>query len=245
MTISVLSVISPNTVSARVTGTDASDVPSSVTANKLVDTANSFSNVSIGDYVVLKDNPKVFTTVTALDSATQLSLDDDIITSTSDGYFVVTAADAFKVVQDGTSYNFDVLVSRGDLVDSEDTNDISLTLSGCRVVSVDSPTQFTVDLPMGGYETIAIALQNQPVDCLDVNHIDVFWGNAADEEILLTSLAGDNYSIGFYPSGQPPFAPTTAIILSDIEDAIVEAIGGGYRTNVPINQRALGAQSFG
>ena len=245
MTISVLSVISPNTVSARVTGTDASNTPSSVTANKLVDTANSFSNVSIGDYVVHQDNPKVFTTVTALDSATQLSLADDIITSTSDYYFVLTAADAFKVVQDGTSYNFDVLVSRGDLVDSEDTNDISLTLSGCRVVSVDSPTQFTVDLPMGGYSSVEIALQNQPVDCLDVNHIDAFWGNADNEEIIMTSLAGDNFNIGFSPGGQPPFAQITAIILSDMEDAIVRAIGGGYRTNAPINQRALGAQRLG
>ena len=114
MTISLPCLLNTQTTSARVTGTTASFTPSSVTANKLVDTANSFSNVSIGDYVVLQDNPKVFTTVTALDSATQLSLDDDIITSLTDYYFVVTAANAFKVVRNnsgGENFNFQVLVS--------------------------------------------------------------------------------------------------------------------------------------
>ena len=183
MTISLPCLLNSQTISARVTGTTASFTPSSVTANKLVDTANSFSNVSIGDYVVLQDNPKVFTTVTALDSATQLSLDDDIITSLTDYYSVVTAANAFKVVRNnsgGENFNFQVLVSPGDLVETGSTQDIDQTLTGCRVVSVDSPTQFTVDLPMGGSENIQVSRQGT-IDPIDLSDIDVFFNDAGND----------------------------------------------------------------
>lgn len=246
MTISLPSMFSPDAISARVASTTASNTPSSVSANKLIDTANSFSNVAVGDYVVLQDNPKVFTTVTALDSATELSLDDDIITSTSDYYFVVTAADAFKVVRDnsgGENYNYQVLVSPGDLVDASDTQDIDQTLSGCRVVSVDGVGQLTVDLPMGGHANLEVSTQKSP-NALDLSNIDVFYNDAGLEEVVAATVAGD---IDSYPSlvgyGLDA-AASRAIILSDLEKAIVDSVGGGWKTNIPVNQRAIGVQEW-
>lgn len=246
MTISLPSVLSNDTTSARVASTDASVTPSSVSANKLIDTANSFSNVAVGDYVVLQDNPKVFTTVTALDSATELSLDDDIITSTSDYYFVLTAATAFKIVRDNSgaeNYNYQVLVSPGDLVDSSDTQDVDQTLSGCRVVSVDGVGQLTVDLPMGGYTSVEVSMQKFP-NALDLSNIDVFYNDADNEEVVAATVAGDIDSyVSLYGYGLDA-AASRAIILSDLEEAIVDSVGGGWKTNIPVNQRATGAQEW-
>lgn len=246
MTISLFSVITPTTVASIPTNADGSEQPSSVAANKLVDTANDFSNVSIGDYVVLWEDPRVFTTVTALDSATQLSLADDIITSTDQYYLVVTAADAFKVTLDTTSgegYNFEVFCAPGDLVETSG-QDIEQTLSGCRVVSIDSPTQITVDLPFGGYSDAFIGLQKN-LNTFDADGIDVFYYDNSGPEIVVAPLTGDsvNYA-SLYPYGLADSATTGAVMLSDLKDAIVEAVGGGYRTNAPINQRAFGPQYF-
>ena len=57
MTISLPQNLQIEAVSARVSGTDVSTEPSSVVANKLVDTANNFTSVAIGDVVVLLDTP--------------------------------------------------------------------------------------------------------------------------------------------------------------------------------------------
>ena len=246
MTISLFSVITPSTVANIPTDADGSQQPSSVAANKLVDTANDFSNVSIGDYVVLWDDPTVFTTVTALDSATQLSLADDIITDTGKYYLVVTAADAFKVTLDtsqGEGYNFDVFCAPGDLVETSGEN-IDQTLSGCRIVSIDSSTQITVDLPFGGYSNVNIGLQ-KTLNTYDADGIDVFYCNVDDEELVISSILGDDSSYAsLYTYGVADTATTGAVMLSDVKDAIVEAVGGGYRTNAPINQRAIGPQYF-
>ena len=247
MTISLFSVINPSTVSNIPTDADASEQPSSVAANKLVDTGNDFSNVSIGDYVVLWDDPSVFTTVTALDSATQLSLADDIITDTDQYYLVVTAAEAFKVTLDttaGEGFDFNVLCAPGDLVEAGGQS-MDQTLSGCRIVSIDSPTQITVDLPMGGYGDVIIGTQKN-ANTYDVDGIDVFYADPNNnEEFVLATIAGDNSSYAtLYAYGFNDIADTMAVMLIDIKDAIVEAVGGGYRTNAPINQRAIGPQFF-
>lgn len=240
MTISVYSTIAPSTNSYLVPDTDGSNLPSSIVANKLVDTENSFANVSVGDVVVLIDSPNIYASVTAVDSDTELSLDRDIITAFN-AYFVLTEANAFKVVVDGTEdYNLDVLCSPGDLVETTSTEDIDQTLSGCRVVSVDGPNQLTVDMPMGGYDGVKIGLQKQP-NQIDVGLIDAIY--MIDGELLLTSYEGDNASTyaSLYVYGE---GGVEQAIIEDVEDAIVEAVGNGYRTNAPINQRALGAQNF-
>jgi hypothetical protein len=243
MTISVYSTIAPSTNSYLVPDTDGSNLPSSIVANKLVDTESDFTNVSVGDVVVLIDSPDTYASVTAVDSNTELSLDRDIIKSLTDAYYVLPEANAFKVVLDGTQdYNLDVLCSPGDLVDTNSTEEVDATLSGCRVVSVDGPNQLTVDMPMGGYESVIIGLQKQP-NQLDVGLIDIIFMN--DGELLLTSYEGSfasNYA-GLYAYGSGG-AAIERVIIEDVEDAIVEAVGGGYRTNAPINQRALGAQNF-
>ncbi len=234
MTISLPQNVQVNEVSARVSGTDVSNEPSSVVANKLVDTANNFTSVAIGDVVVLIDTPGTFTTVTALDSTTELSLAKDIIKSTDDNYFVLTAADAFKIVQNGTLLNFLQLFSVGSAVDFNDGEVITKTLSGCLVTSVDSSTQLTTDLPMGGYgEEVFITTKNKIF--FNVEALDVFYADTGNEEIALTGYAFDNMN---YASVYSDTMPSS---LEDIAEAVSEAVGGGYRNNAPINTRTLGA----
>ena len=222
-------------VTARVIDSDSSSTPSSVSAGKLVDTGNNFTNVTVGDIVLLQDDPATYTSVTVVDSTTELTLAKDIITSTGDYYFVLTAADAFKVIQDGTSYNFSVLVKRGDPIDSGDTSDIIATNSGCRIVSVDSSTQLTTTLPMGGY-TYLNALRIGTSAPMNVDNIDFFLYDSDDEAIVANA-----YYVGSTLQAYPSSTANAAIALMDFEDAIVRAVSHGYRTNAPINTRAFGA----
>jgi len=130
-----------------------------------------------------------------------------------------------------------------DLVDAGG-NDIDQTLSGCRVVSVDSPTQVTVDLPMGGYNDLYFGFQKS-LSPYDADGIDVFYYDDGNQELVLTNTEGDsdNYA-SLYPLGTEGTAVTGAQMLAAVKDAIGEAVGGGWRTNAPIDQTYIGPQYF-
>lgn len=240
MTISFDLALQISCVSARVTGTDANEQPSSVVAGKLVDIANSFTNVTVGDVVVLTDDPRTYTTVTAVDSATQLSLDKDIITSTDSYYYVLTAADAFKVRRDnsgGEDYNFLTLFSPGDIVDSDSVNVIdNWTINGGAVVSVDDVGQLTTDTPMGGYEGVSIARQNAK-SLMSLEGVNVIFGGIDNGDISLTDYVGD---IDTYPVLYANTEAQYAGVLANLKEVITQAVGGGYRNVIPVDQELLG-----
>lgn len=237
MTISFPQHLNFDAVSNLVAGTEAGTEPTSIAAFKLIDSSAPFAQVVVGDVVVLIDYPGTFATVTAVDSITELTLDKDIIKGVGDYYFVLTADLAFKVIQDGTDYNFLQLFSPGSRVDTNATEDISYTLSGCGVVSVDSPTQLTTDIPMGGYNSIYVTTDKKAF--YNVESIDVFY--LGDEEIVLTGykFEEDNYaSITTNPdiwSNEPQGS------FDDVADAISKSVAGGYRNDSPINIRTFGA----
>lgn len=231
MTISSPQNVQFEAVSNRVAGTLANTEPTSIAPFKLIDSAAPFAQVVVGDVVVLTDYPGTFATVTVVDSTTQLTLDKDIIKTTSDYYRVLTADLAFKVIQDGTDYNFLRLFSLSSRVDTSSTEDVEYTVSGCRVVSVDSPTQLTTDLPMGGYQGMAVTTKKK-VFC-NVETIDVFYLSGSEIVLAGYKFADNNYA-SIYPN------PAEAG-LADVAAAISKSVGGGYSNDSPINTRTFGA----
>lgn len=123
-------------------------VVTSVTADKLVDSAGAFTTdhaVAEGDIV---ENPlrQTRTTVTTVDSATQLTLNADIFRYAGEPYIVHcqtgtnTTATANKLIDSaGIFTNTTYTVKEGDI--AENITDSTLA----NVVSVDSATQLTLD----------------------------------------------------------------------------------------------------
>jgi hypothetical protein len=233
MTISFPQNVSFNAVSSRVAGTEFAIEPTAIAPFKVINTAGTtFSQVAVGDVVCIYDYPGTFATVTVVDSATELTLDKDIIKGTSDYYLVLTADSAFKVIQDGTDHNFLQLFSPGSRVDTEATEDLNYTVSGCGVVSVDSPTQLTTDIPMGGYDFIHVTTDKKAF--CNVENIDVFY--ISNDEIVLTGYKFEDFE---YPAILTDLEPQGS--LDDVVDAISKSVAGGYRNDSPINTRTFGA----
>ncbi len=122
-------------------------VTTSVTANKLNDSGATFTTshaVAVGDIV---ENPlrELSTTVTAVTSATQLTLADDIFKFTGDPYIVhcqtglnTTVAANKLIASAGIFTNSTYTIKKGDVVENV-TEGTQTT-----VVSVDSATQLTL-----------------------------------------------------------------------------------------------------
>lgn len=240
----------------RVTGTAASDTPTSVVANKLVDTGADFSNVTVGDYVVLAADPRKYAQVTALDSGTQLSLADDIILGTDYKYYIVPEATAFQLNVDIDNYdgetvpNFKLFLVAGDNVESEAAGgDLEYTVSGCEIVSIDSATQCTVSLPLGNNQTFLfnptkkiLAVGVDDIDFILIQEVD---GGGEDELVLAGSFGkkGSGYAkIGL--NGQAGDSPVGlsngSLLMSDVLEAIVGSVSGGWQNTPAVNIRALG-----
>lgn len=237
MTISFPQHLNFDAVSNLVAGTEAGTEPTSIAAFKLIDSAAPFAQVVVGDVVVLADHPGTFATVTVVDSITELTLDKDIIKGVGDYYLVLTADLAFKVVQDGTDYNFLQLFSPGSRVDTDATEDLNYTLSGCGVVSVDSPTQLTTDIPMGGYNSIYVTTDKKAF--CNVESIDVFY--LGDEEIVLTGYKFEEDNYASITTNPDIWSNESQGSLDDVADAISKSVAGGYRNDSPINIRTFGA----
>ncbi len=215
-------------------GTSA-EQPTSIQPFKLIDIENNFLGVSVGDVVVFTDDPTKYTTVVSVDGEFELTLADDIFKTTSDYYSVLAKDTAFKVVQDGTQYDFVSLFKAGDLVDSTSTEGVDATNSECRIISVDSKTQLTVSLPMAGYDRMSILLSGT-ANALSVDAIDFMFYNSSNETVFMGPYYNEFENGGI---GIKSLVGESA--LKDVEDAIVKAVSFGYRTNAQINTRAFGA----
>ena len=246
-------------VDKRVAGTIASDEPTSVVANKLVDTAANFSNVAVGDYVVLSADPRKYAQVTAVDSNTQLSLADNIILGTDYLYYIVPEATAFQLNVDLDNYdgetvpNFKQFLTVGDNVEAEAAGGLEYTVSGCEIVSIDSTTQCTVSLPLGLNQTFLFNPTKKilavGVDDIDFVLIQEVAGGGEDELVLAGSFGkqSDGYAkIGL--NGQDGDSPVGlsdgSLLMSDVLEAIVNSVSGGWQNTPAVNIRALGGGRF-
>lgn len=209
--------------------------PTSIQPFKAICIENDFLPVSVGDIVFLADDPAKYTTVVSVDGEFELTLADDIIKTTDDAFGVLTASTAFKIIQDGTDYDFVSLFKAGDLVDTDSTEEVESTNSGCRIVSVDSPTQLTVSLPMAGYDSVSI-LRSGTASVVSVDDIDFFFYNSFNQSVFI----GPYYN-EFNNGGLTLKSLAGESALKDVEDAIVKAVSFGYTTNAQINTRAFGA----
>ena len=147
-TVAVIILANVTTTGSEIPSSSARiSVNTSVTANKLVDSAAAFTTdhvVAIGDIV---ENPLrgTRTAVTAVDSATQLALSADIFQFAGDPYIVHcqtgtnTAVSAGKLVASAGAFtDATYTVKIGDIV--ENVTDSTQTT----IVSVDSATQLTL-----------------------------------------------------------------------------------------------------
>jgi len=209
--------------------------PTTIQPFKAISTAGDFSGVSVGDIVFLQDDPTKYTTVVSVDSPSEMTIADDIIKTTDDFFGPLTASTAFKIIQDGTNYDFVSLFKAGDLVDTSDTEEVESTNSGCRIVSVDSATQLTVSLPMAGYGSVSI-LRSGTASVVSVDDIDFFFYNSFNQSVFI----GPYYN-EFDNGGLTLKSLAGESALKDVEDAIVKAVSFGYTTNAQINTRAFGA----
>jgi len=122
-------------------------INTSVTAGKLVDSGAAFTTglaVQVGDLV---ENPAAgtWTTVSTVDSATQLTLADDIFKYVGETYIVyahigtATTVTANKLIDSAAAFNdATYTIKKGDVVENQDDN------TETTVVSVDSATELTL-----------------------------------------------------------------------------------------------------
>lgn len=213
----------------------SAESPTTIQPFKAISTDSDFSGVSVGDIVFLVDDPTKYTTVVSVDGEFELTISDDIIKTTDDAFGVLTASTAFKIIQDGTDYDFVSLFKAGDLVDTDDTDEVEATNSGCRIVSVDSPTQLTVSLPMAGYSSASI-LRSGTSSVVSVDDIDFFFYNSFNQSVFMGP-----YYTEFSNGGLTLVSLAGESALKDVEDAIVKAVSFGYTTNAQVNTRAFGA----
>lgn len=235
-------------VDKRVALTDGSSTPTSVSANKLIDTAADFSNVIVGDYVTLADAPQKYTLVTVVDSGTELTLEDDIILGTDYEYAVLSKATAFQLEVDVSAYAGETVPNLKkflSVADGVDTNGYSLdyTVSGCKVVSVDSNTQCTIDIPVGGDTTIYFNSTNH-INSIDVSEIDFVL--VQEQELVLAGPFGKT-AVGYakielngLPGDAPVGVSNSALLMSDVLEAIVDSVSGSWQSAPAVNTRALG-----
>jgi len=145
----------------------AASTATSTSANKLVDTAGAFTTagtfglVAVGDIIKNTTTGK-FALVTAIDSATQLSVSADIFSSTN-GYVIYTN----HGLNINTGKNYSELVATLDVTaaatDSADTLDVYLDTSFDGGVTFVNIGHFTQVLGNGGAKRYIMSFKSNPI----------------------------------------------------------------------------------
>lgn len=226
--------------------------PTSIATNKVINTNQNFANVTVGDYVTLACAPQNYARVTEVNSATELTLDADLITSVNHLFRVVRQDVAFIMEVDPDQYdspeqtpNFYKFLSKGDRVEPQSAPPAQYAISGCRVISVDSPTRCTVDVPLSG----------QTVGFMPINSVT----SLESEDVAVVYIRPDNgaslvvgngvIELQFDDTGDIPAGVINGIqdrnvLRSDVIEAIASDVGGAWQGAPTVNTRELGGGEF-
>lgn len=235
-----------------VTGGELGITPTSIATNKVINTNQNFANVSVGDYVTLACAPQNYARVTEVNSATELTLDADLITSLEHLFYVVSESTAFVMEVDPDEYdspeqtpNFYNFLSNGDRVESDSAPPAEYSISGGRVISVDSPTRCTVDVPLIGQTTVFIPANS--VTSIESQDIAVVFKDFTDNDALVIGNGKIEWQFSSdedIPSGLTNGIQNRDVLLSNVIDAIVTDVGGAWQNAPRVETTELGAGEF-
>ena len=225
--------------------------PTSVATNKVINTNQDFTNVSVGDYVTLACAPNNYARVTEVNSTTELTLDADLITSVEHLFRVVSQSTAFVLEVDPDEYdspeetpNFFKFLSKGDGVEHLEGAPGDYTVTGCKVVSVDSPTRCTIDLPLSGGTILAQPANS--VTGVETEDMAVVYSDP-DESNLVIGNGYISYQFPFditIPSGVTNGIQNRSVLLEDVISAVVADVGGAWQGSPNVDRRELGGGEF-
>ena len=226
--------------------------PTSVATNKVINTNQDFTNVSVGDYVTLACAPNNYARVTEVNSTTELTLDADLITSLEHLFYVVSESTAFVLEVDPDEYdspeqtpNFFKFLSKGDRVEKELAPPGEYSISGCRVISVDSPTRCTVDVPLSG-QTVRFIPVNS-VTSVESQDIAVVFKDFSDNNALVIGNGKIDWQFSDdadIPSGVTNGIQNRDVLLSSVINAIVTDVGSAWQTAPRVDTTELGGGEF-
>lgn len=186
--------------SAKVTST-----ATSTTSNKLVDTAGSFVTnlVAVGDIIKNTTSGK-FALVTAVDSATQLSVSADIFSSTNT--YVIYPGLGFKLQQSWKELMV-VLDVTSAATDAGDTLDVYVDTSFDGGVSFVNIGHFTQVLGNGGAKKFIMSFKSAPVassNCVAFtadqtagNALQIGWGDRLRVRSAVVDASTQNVGFTF------------------------------------------------
>ncbi|WP_291811435.1 hypothetical protein [Limnobacter sp.] len=225
--------------------------PTSIATNKVINTNQDFTNVSVGDYVTLACAPNNYARVTEVNSTTELTLDTDLITSLEHLFRVVSESTAFVLEVDLSEYdspevapNFFKFLSKGDGVEHLEGAPGDYTVTGCKVISVDSPTRCTIDVPLSG--GTVLAQPTNSVTGVESEDIAVIYSDP-----VASNLVVGNGQIAYQfplnvniPSGIINGIQNRNVLLQDVLDAIIADVGGAWQSTPSVDRRELGGGEF-